>query len=601
MNKKIKCTHVRDTGDSAYEDTLPTPRGMIYLRCALCGDLKYAPGMAPVNAKDSAIATPQKKRAKQAAQPALIALDAPTRFNTMLPDEITVHHGPNLGYLQTLPDNCLDGCVTDPPSGIAFMGKSWDKSKGGRDAWIAERETEFTELLRCLKPGAHALVWALPRTSHWTATALENAGFLIRDITHHIFGSGYPKSLNIGKQLDKEAGAERTVIGSVSNKGRATPIHGGGMNTASKFDLLTAAATPDAERYEGYGTALKPAVEHWIMVQKPISEKTIAANVLRWGVGGLNIGGTRVGKATIHTSGLRNGTGTSLELANYTSPDGYSGNDHAGRWPAHLVFSHTPDCQQVGEKRIKASVSPDHDTPDAPRVYGAFKMRHGAKIGDAQGMETISVWDCAAGCPIAELDAQSGTRKSGTETADGFKRSSTLNQENAWAGIRKNEDAGTLYGDEGGASRYFTQLEPSAEAVLFHYFGKPAQSQRERGLVDMAERTGQEITGRLPESAGTKSGRAGTGYNGAKNFHPTVKSLELMKWLITLIMPPKTAEYTPILIDMFAGSGTTGVAALQLGYRAILCEMDADNEGYIDLIYARLADARQRQTGRIAA
>ena len=131
----------------------------------------------------------------------------------------TLINGDSLEILKKLPDNSFDSMVTDPPAGIAFMGKKWDKDKGGREQWIAWLESIMTESFRTLKPGAHILVWAIPRTSHWTATAIENANFEIRDVVTHIFGSGFPKSHNIGKKI---------------------------------------------KEFEGWGSALKPASEHWI-------------------------------------------------------------------------------------------------------------------------------------------------------------------------------------------------------------------------------------------------------------------------------------------------------------------------------------------------
>ena len=107
-------------------------------------------------------------------------------------------------HLGVFNDCQFDSMVTDPPAGIGFMGKKWDKDKGGRDAWIEDMAATYRECLRVLKPGAHGLVWALPRTSHWTATALENAGFEIRDVVHHLFGTGFPKSLDVSKAIDKK-------------------------------------------------------------------------------------------------------------------------------------------------------------------------------------------------------------------------------------------------------------------------------------------------------------------------------------------------------------------------------------------------------------
>ena len=105
--------------------------------------------------------------------------------------------------LKELEDNSVDAVVTDPPAGISFMGKDWDKDKGGKDEWIAWMQEIATECKRVLKPGGHAFVWAIPRTSHWTATAWENAGFDVRDIVAHVFGSGFPKSLSVGKAINK--------------------------------------------------------------------------------------------------------------------------------------------------------------------------------------------------------------------------------------------------------------------------------------------------------------------------------------------------------------------------------------------------------------
>jgi site-specific DNA-methyltransferase (adenine-specific) len=180
----------------------------------------------------------------------------------------TLHHGDCLEVLQTLPDNSVDSIVTDPPAGIAFMNMQWDKDKGGRDVWIAWMEKVAKQCLRIIKPGGHALVWSLPRTSHWTGTAWENAGWEPRDKIYFLFGTGFPKSMNIGKQIDKMRGAIKIPI--------------------------TAPATEEAKQWDGWGTGLKPASEEWWLFRKPISESTITDNVLHWGTGGLNIDGCRI-------------------------------------------------------------------------------------------------------------------------------------------------------------------------------------------------------------------------------------------------------------------------------------------------------------------
>jgi hypothetical protein len=249
----------------------------------------------------------------------------------------------------------IDALVTDPPAGIKFMGKSWDSDRGSRNAWIAWLTEVMEEAYRVMKPGAHGLVWALPRTSHWTGMALEDAGFEVRDRLHHIFGSGFPKSANIGKHLDKMAGAEREVVGVNEDYLRRKP---NGMKTAGATAYgysqtqqetdasITAPATEAAKRWDGWGTALKPAVEDWWLIRKPLSESSVARNVLEWGTGGINVDGSRVG----HDETLTGGTGTNGKHEGWDRPwmhdeaprENYRST--AGRFPANLLLSHAPGC-----------------------------------------------------------------------------------------------------------------------------------------------------------------------------------------------------------------------------------------------------------------
>ena len=219
-----------------------------------------------------------------------------------LNNRVTLYKGDNAFVLPQLEDNSIDAIITDPPAGIAFMGKDWDKNKGGRDAWIAWMEEVATQCLRIIKPGGHALVWAIPRTSHWTATAWENAGWEVRDKVYHAFASGFPKGLNIGKAIDRHLGAEREVVGINEDRARRQPngLYTNGRQTymlsVNKFagnHNVTAAATPQSQQWEGWNTTLKPAIEEWIMFRKP-TEGTIVENVLQYGVGGINIDDCRV-------------------------------------------------------------------------------------------------------------------------------------------------------------------------------------------------------------------------------------------------------------------------------------------------------------------
>ena len=149
-----------------------------------------------------------------------------------------LYEGDCLAELKRLPDNSIDSVVTDPPAGIGFMGKHWDKDKGGRDKWIDWLAEVMAECKRVVKPGAHIFVWALPRTSHWTATAVENAGFEVRDIVTHLFGSGFPKSHNISKAIDRAAGAEREVVDQRQHDMQDTPSRRDGREESEVQPLL---------------------------------------------------------------------------------------------------------------------------------------------------------------------------------------------------------------------------------------------------------------------------------------------------------------------------------------------------------------------------
>ena len=193
--------------------------------------------------------------------------------------------------MREMAENSIDAIVTDPPAGISFMNKKWDT----HDNFIPWLTEVMRECLRVLKPGAHALVWAIPRTSHWTATAVENAGFEIRDVVTHLFGSGFPKSLDISKAIDKAAGARGHDGTRFNAAGDGEKSNGGSKFRSDHPEYVKPeAATPDAKKWQGFGTALKPAAEFWILARKPLSEKTVAANVLKHGTGGLNIDGCRV-------------------------------------------------------------------------------------------------------------------------------------------------------------------------------------------------------------------------------------------------------------------------------------------------------------------
>jgi site-specific DNA-methyltransferase (adenine-specific) len=252
-------------------------------------------------------------------------------------------HGNNLDILPTLADNSIDSIVTDPPYELGFMGKKWDSSG------IAYSVELWQQCFRVLKPGGHLLSFGGTRTYHRVAVAIEDAGFELRDSIAWLYGSGFPKSLDVSKAIDKAAGAEREVLTQTvwdlfgERKEEKKGVSGktaiwaeGGMGN---FDI-TAPSTPEAKQWEGWGTALKPAFEPVIVARKPI-EGTVANNVIKWGTGGLNIDGSRiVGEANRASGWSKSGSRASENLAmsgaNYDrepKPD-----NSLGRWPANIIL-----------------------------------------------------------------------------------------------------------------------------------------------------------------------------------------------------------------------------------------------------------------------
>jgi DNA modification methylase len=407
----------------------------------------------------------------------------------------TIHIGDALAVLRTLPENSIDAVVCDPPAGINFMQKSFDSDRGGRTQWIAWLAEILQEVIRTLKPGAHAFVWALPRTSHWTACALEDAGFEIRDKFYHIFGSGYPKSLNVSKAIDAQLGAEREKV-------RITVTPNVLMTNANNYSRPwvecarengyheLAGDTPvtvDAQRWQGWGTAAKPAVEEWLLCRKPLAASSVARNVLEWGVGGINIDACRVEGELRENRGM-----SSLGVMH---DDNWQPKEIStiatGRWPSHLLFSHSPGCVPGG---------------------------------------------CAEGCPVLALDEQN--------------RRSSLGQ---------------------GPSRYFTQ---------FYYAPKASRAERNIGCEALPELR----VARMGHDNDEPDERTQSFISQPQaNIHPTVKSQQLMRWLCRLITPPGG-----IVLDCFAGSGSTGVAAIAEGFRFVGIELDPE---YAEIACARIVHA----------
>ena len=240
-------------------------------------------------------------------------------------------------------------------SAKGFMGKEWD-GVDENGIGIAQDPEMWRLLYNLLKPGAHLLAFSGSRTYHRMAVAIEDAGFEIRDMIEWVYGSGFPKSLNIGKEVDKIQGNEREASSSTTDCNYfPEPCKGHGDNNGRYGETIHAQATKGTSEWEGYGTALKPAHEPCVLARKPI-DGTVANNVLKHGTGGLNIDGTR-----IKTSDSLDGGGT-IDKSNYetvTLPSvpvrGVTGNDTGGRFPANLIHDGSDEVEAVFPQTGKSS------------------------------------------------------------------------------------------------------------------------------------------------------------------------------------------------------------------------------------------------------
>ena len=336
---------------------------------------------------------------------------------------ITLLHGDCLEVLKTLPDNSVDSIVTDPPYGLSFMGKRWDYDVPSVDVWA--------ECLRVLKPGGHLLAFAGTRTQHRMAVRIEDAGFEIRDMIAWVYGSGFPKSLDVSKALDKMAGAEREVLGKAKKNGGAS----NGRNSASvgyvcetnEYDI-TAPATEAARQWQGWGTALKPALEPITVARKPLIG-TVAANVLAHGTGGLNIDGCRVG-----TDLIQGGRAGLSGESTFNVCTGDKQPPHEGRWPANLIHdgsdevleqfpANRPGMSGGGKGKRDASMfgvggvsKPEHfrcDTGSAARFFYCAKA---SKKDRDEGLEGFEKRMAASACArVSQLQGEEATCISNTK------------------------------------------------------------------------------------------------------------------------------------------------------------------------------------------
>jgi DNA modification methylase len=444
-------------------------------------------------------------------------------------DDVLVWEGDSLALLKELNDASIDAVVTDPPYGINFMGKAWD-GPGGMVGQIAEGlerassgplkrggthsqgyfnhdsakfqawvELWAIECLRVLKPGGHLLAFGGTRTWHRLTAGIEDAGFEIRDSIAWLYGSGFPKSHDVAKHIDRLHGAARprdkeVPVGKGANVWKVQ--HGGQANhwiaTAAAHGEKTVLVandqpiTEDAARWNGWGTALKPAFEPVVVARKPLAG-TVAANVLQYGTGALNIDGSRIGMTDAEHTRLTEWAGR-YGGKKYADGNTYAKGmgdvqppNPAGRWPANVVLDESQ------------AVALDEQSGISSSPFGVVKQGGRKSVGGI-------------------LNA---------------------------TGVERNGE-GVGYGDTGGASRFF-------------YVAKASRRERPK-----------------PEGS---------------DHHPTVKPLALMRWLVKLVTPPGG-----IVLDPFAGSGTTVEACLLEGFRCMAMEREAD---YVPLILHRIERARK--------
>ena len=367
--------------------------------------------------------------------------------------------------MRKMPESSIDSIVCDPPYQIDFMGKDWDQEFDS-DEWSRQ-------CLRVLKPGGHLIAFAATRTIHKIMVSVEKAGFELRDLISWIYFSGFPKSMNISKQIDKMAGVEREVIGRKKGKRgadgtgheSAMPGKAIGVKQVSIDIPITKPATPDAIKWDGWGTGLKPAQEPAVLARKPIEKGlSITANVLKHGTGSLNIDKSRFG---------------------YGDPC----------W----VGPQNDNLSRVNNGKENYNPTSFSLAPEKRTLYNNSELKG--------GRWPANIYQCA----------------------------------------------------------------------------KPSRSERDQGLEDFEPIKGHEAVNRKEGSAGLDNPRAGSGRTASevKNYHPTVKPVKLMDWLVGLVTP-----LDGVVLDTFGGSGTTGLAANLAGYKWILIEKNPD---YCSIIHGRIA------------
>lgn len=427
----------------------------------------------------------------------------------------------------------VDSIVTDPPYGLSkepdmtevlrhwlagddyehggsgFMGKTWDSFVPGPSVW--------REAYRVLKPGGHLVAFFGTRTYDLGVLAIRLAGFEIRDQIGWAFGSGFPKSHDVSKGIDKALGAERAVLSERPNRSSFDPNgEGGGGFTRGTIQETDGSATPEAAKWSGWGTALKPAFEPIVIARKPLVG-TVAQNVMTHGTGAINIDRTRVGltdeddprlggKGSWTTSKEQSGDTVSL-------PRGTVSSSPLGRWPANIIHDGSDEVLAVFPEAPGQQRASRDDQRSQGEVYGRI-TNNGGRVHEPRG-------------------------------------------------------------DSGSAARFFQACQYDEDDILtgqrLFYCAKASKADRNEGLDDLPERPSAASEFRPNHAEGAANGESGNPYgrwSPVRNTHPTVKPTALMRYLCRLVTPPGG-----LVLDPFAGSGSTGKAAMLEGFDFVGCEM----------------------------
>jgi len=504
-----------------------------------------------------------------------------------------VFHGDCRDVLRSLPDNSVDSIVTDPPYELGFMGKKWDNSG------IAYDVTVWAECLRVLKPGGHILAFGGSRTWHRLAVAVEDAGFEIRDNIAWIYGSGFPKSLDVSKAIDKGQGVNRDRQLQFTAWMRSTGITAEQINeatgTAMASHYLTeksqpAIATADLfDKLRPYLPAVPEAIERLVAERTGIEW---TAYKQREVIGQSSNG---IAGGTGKHAGEEKAYGFAKDFA-ITNAATSEAKTWEG-WGTALKPAHEPVV--VGRKPLTGTVA------ENVLAWGVGGLNiDGSRIGTA-----VETWPSSRNYSSAEMSRPGSTNASDAETqktgpAPAGRWPANVIFDEVTAGLldeqvgtltsganpksRGNDSSRAVYGDFRGQNNVIPARGiDSGGASRFFYVAKASKRDRNEGLEELEAVSAGDMVDRVEGSAGMDSPRAGAGRtSGAKNFHPTVKPTQLMRYLIKLVTPPGGT-----VLDPFTGSGSTGKAALLDGFQFVGVELTAE---YLPIIEGRLRWATEQ-------